>query len=106
MEANYKEDKQYYVEIGTNSIGEAMVKVSVGSDNPAIVDVAFGLYHDTIETLIENYYPVAAPFIPEIRVTNENSEFSPQVTVSGKGVEVVEEFLKALKKANGEVTEV
>ena len=96
------EDKEYHVEIGMNADGEALVKVSISSDDPALVDNAYNLYHDTIEKLNESPHPVASPFEVDVRITNENSERIRQCTVSGRDSQTVtQEYFKIVKHGDG-----
>lgn len=99
-EVIHREDKQYYVEISTSPDGRAMVKVSVGSDNPEVSRIAFTLYDDTVKTLIDNEYIVPHPSDTEMKITNENEEFIPQITVTGDGLSTVDEFIKTMKEVN------
>jgi hypothetical protein len=50
---------KHSVEISTTPNGEALVKVSVSTDTPLVVDAAFGLYSETIQVLKDNSIPVA-----------------------------------------------
>jgi len=62
-----KNEKQFYVEISTTPSGEAMVKVSVGSDTPLVGDAAFGLYTETIQVLKDNSIPDAERRGPKVK---------------------------------------
>jgi hypothetical protein len=99
-EVIHREDKQYYVEISTRPDGRAMVKVSVGSDNPEVSRIAFTLYDDTVKTLINNEYIVAHPSDVDVKITNENDNLIPQITVTGDSIGIVEEFIKTMKEVN------
>lgn len=92
-----QDTKLYYVEIATNSQGEAVVKVSCSSDTPLTVDYAFGIYTETIQTLRDNGIAVASAHV-DTKITNENSKFLPQVTASGRDHQVVDEYLKVKKE--------
>ena len=89
-----REDKDYYVEISTSPEGKAMVKVGVGSDNPEISRIAFTLYDDTVKTLMDHEYRVANPYDIDVKITNENDKSTPQITLTGDSIGIVEEFIK------------
>ena len=85
-----------YVTISTNTHGERMIEVSYADPRSAVT-----AYEDTMNLLKNKGFRVASSD-NDVKTTSENTKFLPQVTVSGKGSQVVDQFISESKRlANG-----
>lgn len=81
-----------YVKISTTTQGDCLIEVLAST-----VDLAAVTYKQTVERLQEDGFTVAKPH-NDIKASNENTKFLPQVTVTGRGESVVEDYIKELRK--------
>ena len=85
-----------YVKITQNNDGYATVEVC-NKDRKTAVKI----YSDTIEEL-NNIDGISTPHPDdlEVKASNENSKFEPQVTVKGRGEQVTTRYVEELARMN------